>query len=176
MVTDSTPNKGKLLDVLTNATELIDGVSVSPPSPYHLSSDHYLVRFYINNTVKPKPVPSNYSNAFNFAKCDWNAMLSFLSSYDFTSFYSSCDIEFLWSYLKQAILEATLFSTPRTSKRSYERPKRYTSDLKHQLNCIYSLRRRQSKIHQLILKISWPRLNLICKIRWLMLNTLLKPL
>ena len=146
MVTGPTHNKGNLLDViLTNAMELIEGVSVSPASSHDLSSDHCLVKFYINNTINSKSASSNYSTAFNFAKCDWNTMLTFLSSYDFTLFYSSHDIEFLWSCLKQAILVATQFSTPRISRRSHERPQWFTSDLKHQLNCIHSLRRRQSK-------------------------------
>ena len=48
MVTDPTHNKGNLLDIVfTNAMELIDGVTVSPPSPHDLSSDHYLVKFNI---------------------------------------------------------------------------------------------------------------------------------
>ena len=82
-------------------------------------------------------------------------MLTFLSSYNFTSFYSPHEIEFLWPYSKQAIFEATQFSTPRISRRSHERPKWFTSDLKHQLNCIHSFRRRQSKNLLLILKTSW---------------------
>ena len=35
--------------------------------------------------------------------------------------------------------------TPRVSSRSHERPKWFTSDLRHKLNCVHSLRRKQSK-------------------------------
>ena len=56
-----------------------------------------------------------------------------------------CDIESLWSYLKQIIFEAIHLFTPRVSSRSHERPKWFTSNLRHKLNCVHSLRRKQSK-------------------------------
>ena len=72
-------------------------------------------------------------------------MLNFLTSYNFTSYFEMCDIESLWSYLKLIIFEAIHLYTPRVSSRSHEKPKWFTSDLRHTLNCVHSLRRKQSK-------------------------------
>ena len=147
LVTEPTHNKGNLLDViLTNTSELIDKVCVSSTLPLDLSSDHYIVKFCINTCSTSKTVAQQkFSNSFNFAKADWNGMVNFLTFYNFTSYFEMCDIESLWSYLKQIILEAIHLFTPRVSSRSHERPKWFTSDLRHKLNCVHSLRRKQSK-------------------------------
>ena len=147
LVTEPTHNRGNLLDViLTNASELIDKVCVSSTLPLDLSSDHYIVKFCINTCSTSKTVAQQkFSNSFNFAKADWNGMLNFLTSYNFTSYFEMCDIESLWSYLKLIIFEAIHLFTPRVSSRSHEKPKWFTSDLRHTLNCVHSLRRKQSK-------------------------------
>ena len=147
LVTEPTHNKGNLLDViLTNTSELIDKVCVSSILPHDLSSDHYIVKFCINTCSTSKtPAQQKFSNIFNFAKADWNGMLDSLSSYTITSYFETCNIESLWSYLKQIIFEAIYLFTPRVSSRSHERPKWFTSDLRHKLNCVHSLRRKQSK-------------------------------
>ena len=99
----------------------------------------------VSSSTSKIAAQQKFSNSFNFAKADWNGMLNFLTSYDFTSYFEMCDIESLWSYLKQIIFEAIHLFTPRVSSRSHERPKWFTSDLRHKLNCVHSLRRKQSK-------------------------------
>ena len=105
-----------------------------------------MVKFCINIYPGSKTaVQHKLSNILNFTKADWNGMLDFLSTHDFTSYFEMCDTESMWSYLKQIILEAIHLFTPRVSSRSYERPKWFTSDLRHKLNCIHSLRRKQKE-------------------------------
>ena len=147
MVTEPTHNKGNLLDVvLTNAPELTDKACVTPSLPYDLSSDHYMVKFCINIYPGTKTaVQHKLSNIHNLTKADWNGMLDFLSTHDFTSYFEMCDIESLWSYLKQIIFEAIHLFTPRVSSRSYERPKWFTSDLRHKLNCIHAFSQKKTK-------------------------------
>ena len=105
-----------------------------------------MAKFCINIYPSYKTtVQHKFSNTLNLTKADWNGMLDFLNTHDFTSYFEMCDIESLWSYLKQIIFEAIHLLTPRVSSRFYERPKWFTSDLRHKLNCIHSLRRKQNK-------------------------------
>ena len=74
----------------------------------------------------------------------------------------STNIEFLWSSLKNLILEAILHSTPITRARQSPYPKRFDSNIRHKFNKLRSLRklcRHKPSPHNL-LKLSFEEIQL----------------
>ena len=69
-------------------------------------------------------------------------MNSFLSNYDFSPIYDSCDIEFIWFYLKQAIHFALENYVPRVVSKQHQHPVWFNSGIKHELNRIHTMRRK----------------------------------
>ena len=67
-------------------------------------------------------------------------MSSFLLDHDFSSYYQSSDIEFLWHYIKDIILSFISLYTPVIKKRSHHQPPWFTSSIWHQLHRVHSLR------------------------------------
>ena len=63
----------------------------------------------------------------------------FLADFDFSYFYSSSDIEFLWSLLKDAIQHAISLYSPPLKRRSQHQPKWFQSGIRHQINKLHSL-------------------------------------
>ena len=78
-------------------------------------------------------------------KANFDAMNKYITSVDFSCCYLSSDVEYVWSYLKQVILAAMNSSIPRITIKPNHCPKWFTSSLKHQINCLRSLRKKFSK-------------------------------
>lgn len=108
-----------------------------------MSSDHYPISFSILSSVsssKRHPLLP----VFIWQKGDYAYMNDFISSYDFSSFYSSSDINYLWATLRSVIKEAINQFVPLVNKQAKKYPVWYTSKVKHKINCLKSLRRKAS--------------------------------
>ena len=137
--------KGNILDlVLTNSPEIINYPKVHNPTCLPcMSSDHYPISFSILSSVsssKCHPV----SPAFIWRKGDYASMNDFIRSFDFSSFYSSSDIDYLWVTLRSVIKEAINLYIPSVDKPFKKYPVWYTSKVKHEFNCLKSLRKKVS--------------------------------
>lgn len=135
-VVSATHVMGNLLDlVVSNCPDQICGNTVDVSEPH---SDHFQVNFTIHTSVsfpaKPKSVLS-----FDFKNADMDGLLNFLLDHDFSQFLDSTDIEFLWNYLRTTILDAMIRFVP------HKRPckkKWFTSEIRHNINKLRSLRRK----------------------------------
>lgn len=67
-------------------------------------------------------------------------MSSFLLDYDFSSFYLSTHIEFIWGFLKDLFHLVTTLFAPRSKYHSSSRPQWFSPDICHQLNKVHSFR------------------------------------
>ena len=99
-VREPTHYKGNILDlVLSNFPELILDINIH--SSNHLpsmSSDHYPISISIPCVVHRAKKAKLNAPLFNFSKGNYTLMNNYISSHDFSPFYSSTDVEFLWSH------------------------------------------------------------------------------
>ena len=71
-----------------------------------------------------------------------NCLCLFLLDSDFGSCVNSDDIECAWASFKKVIFDAMPLFVPSVKIHPLQRPKWFSSDLKHQSNCLRSLKRR----------------------------------
>ena len=145
LIAEPTHNGGNLLDVILTNTNCVENISVRKSLPYGLSSDHYLINFSLNCTHEAKASINFCESVFDYSHADWNGFLTFLESHNFTSYFGISDVEALWSYLKNLLQQALNQNVPRITLKSRQQPKWFTPALRHQLNCLHTLRRKYSR-------------------------------
>ena len=143
-VLESTHVKGNVLDlVLTSSNVTIDHLTIHPLSVINFS-DHLAISFNLLFYV-PSVTISEPGYAFDFCKADFNSITCFLLDYDFSHIFSSNDIEFIWSFIRSSIYEAMSLYIPRVLIMCHKDPKWYDSDIRHNLKCIRTLKRKDRK-------------------------------
>ena len=65
----------------------------------------------------------------------------FFANYDFRPCFASQDVDYIWSYLKNAICCAIKMFVPRFHLKSKQQPKWFTSSIRHNLNRTRSFRK-----------------------------------
>ena len=131
---------GNILDLLiTNVPERITNLAITNSSI--LQSDHSLISFSLPSTCHVQPLPTY---TFNFKKADLSSICSFLFEYDFQPCFSSKDVDFVWQYIKQAISQSVNLFVPYVKLHSNLQPKWFSSTIRHNINCLKSLKRSQS--------------------------------
>ena len=102
LVNNPTHIKGNILDlVLTNSSQLIQNLSTNS-QPNSMQTDHFIITFLIPKSAPPPPqVASQY--VFDFRKANYQGLCDYLLDIDFSHLYSSTDVEFIWSSLKNII-------------------------------------------------------------------------
>jgi len=111
-----------------------------------LQSDHYLITFnIIINSNHTRTQPDDIVTVFDYNRANFEDMNEYIMNTDLSLCYSSSDVEFVWSYLKQTIWVAMNQFIPKIIIKPNHYPKWYTPSLKHQTNCLRSLRKRFSK-------------------------------
>ena len=146
LVSHATHNKGNILDlVLSNVPELFANCAVQQSSI--LLTDHYIISLQTHlfqNSTKDSSI-SESSYVLDFSKLDAAAMNSYLLDYDFTHCFSYTELDDVWYEIKAAITTAIQMFTPRVKLRSNSHPKWFTSETRHQLNCVHTLRKKAKK-------------------------------
>jgi len=74
----------------------------------------------------------------------YNGFSDFIYHSDFTPYYPSEDIEFLWFYLSNLIKSVCDLFNPIISAHSNQQPPWFNSDIKHHINCLRTLKRKHS--------------------------------
>ena len=69
----------------------------------------------------------------------------YLLDYAFTSLLHINDLDLLWSKLKQVILDAVSLFVPKIKIKSSPQPRWFTSEIRHNLNIVHTLRRKHRK-------------------------------
>ena len=132
---------GNVLDlVLTNSIDLLDDVTIF--NEHFRYSDHFLVEFSINlHFCRSKPCTQA---VLDFSRTNFTGLCDFLAAYDFSTLFHSSNVEFIWSHLKNVILSAVTLYTPVRKIRRHSFPKWFTSEIRHQINCLNTARRKKS--------------------------------
>ena len=145
LIEESTHIAGNILDlILTNVPENISSLIIHSEPPLPIPSDHFIITFDystvsngVNNSVSRK--------IFNFPKGDYDGLCNFIYHSDFTLYYMSEDIEFVWSYLSNLIRNAFGHFIPIITVQDNNHPPWFNSDIRHHIKCLRTLRRKHSK-------------------------------
>ena len=114
-IRETTHSKGNILDlVLSKSPDLINDVTILSSEPFpNLKSDHKLISFSIPCSLTKNNKSKPHLSTFNFRKGSYDLMNDYIGLCDFTYFYNSNNIEFLWSSLKSLILESIHLFVPK---------------------------------------------------------------
>ena len=154
---DSPTHKGgNILDLIfSQSPTLVHNVTVRDSQPLlGVTSDHFLISFLISHSVSKsnsKIYPPFY---FDFARCDFSEMVDYLLDTDFSHYYSSTDIEYLWSTLKGIIDISVELYVPKVWCTSQKYPKWFNGEIRHHLHQLHSLRRKLCKSNNCSLYLS----------------------
>ena len=70
-------------------------------------------------------------------------MADYLLDCNFEPCLSSLDVEFVWSYIKCTIYKAMDLFIPKLRLRANNSPKWFNATIRHKLNCIHHLRKKE---------------------------------
>ena len=131
---------GNVLDLLLmNIEENINSLEVHSSSS--LSSDHYDITFAVATVPKlsPKTTPC-YS--FNFSRGDYSGLNNYLLNINFTSCFLTHDVERIWHTIEHQIVTAMKLFIPVSKHHSVQHPPWFTSEIRHSLKRLRTLRRK----------------------------------
>ena len=140
LITCPTHVKGNILDLLlTNNENLISHLSASESTSF-LTSDHFLISFYVEHTPSPtKRLKS--SLVFDYINADYEGLCDFLFESDFSCCLLSDSIEQVWSFI---ILRGMNLFIPKVRVEDRKYPKWFNSKIIHTIKCLRTLRRKCS--------------------------------
>lgn len=99
-VEQPTHKMGNTLDlVLSNDTDLVNDLSIDSSQNHSPLSDNFKISFKVPTASPPRPNNTQSRYAMNYSKADWMGLTSYLLDYDFSYFYSTNDLDTLWSLL-----------------------------------------------------------------------------
>lgn len=158
LVSEPTHSQGNCLDlVFTTNTDTIINLSVDSAT-CSLMSDHYLVTLFIHHKACPRPSKVKYVP--DYSKANFTGLNDFIVRHfqDSPSILVSPDINKVWTETKKAIMSASTHFIPSRKASHLSQPKWFNSEIRHQINCIRTLRKsllvrhsvsKQIKLHQL---------------------------
>uniref|UniRef100_A0A1X7V2M7 Endonuclease/exonuclease/phosphatase domain-containing protein n=1 Tax=Amphimedon queenslandica TaxID=400682 RepID=A0A1X7V2M7_AMPQE len=128
------------LDLVTNWPDYL--VSHRVYTSEFLYSDYFLINISLD--FKPHSNPSKHPvlYGYDYARGDFNGLVSYLLEGDFDSCQNSVDIESLWHSFKHNLLQASHKFIPKIKLRRHVYPKWFTKEICHQIKCIRTLRRK----------------------------------
>ena len=113
-------------------------------------SDHLMITFNYSHRSSPpnsQQLPRGNSNhfVFDFPKANMEGLCSYLETTDFSVCFQSCDVDTVCSTLKLLILNAMELFILKGRLKIHQYPKWFTSDIRHSINCLRTLRRKYKK-------------------------------
>lgn len=145
LVSQPTHRAGSTLDVVLTNTEVFQDVQIVSDLPFSLQSDHYMVLFSITTENHNPQIKKASKQIFNYVAGDWDNTNHYLFSYDFNPCLTSENVEFIWDYIKTAILKGSNLFIPKISLKPRKQPVWFNSVIRHKLHCIHTLRRKHTK-------------------------------
>ena len=159
LVESPTHEKGNILDLLlVHSSDYVSNLTVHTDwSVFPFSSDHYP----LTSTLLSKANLTNYSSpmTFQFHKGDYVGLQDYLLDVDFSFFFESLDIEFLWENLKNLILDACRKFIPIASC-SNRYPQWFNGNIRHKLNIARSLPKKGKKQPSVVTSSTLQRLEM----------------
>ena len=125
--------QGNTLDlVVTNMYHLITSLTVTQDTHYFLNTDHFLVSFKIAQCFTPATrIPTSIVR--DFSKADIVGLCLYLVDFDFSPCFNSTDVEFVWSFIRDAIYRGFDLFVPSVRLKPKAYPKWFSPGIIH--NC-----------------------------------------
>ena len=142
-ILEPTHVKGNTLDlIITSGDVSVENLSLQPPSlSLFPSADHFIISFSFQSVVMC-PSKALLGYVFDYRRADLDGICSYLMDSDFSFCFQCNDIEFMWFTIKSLIYDAMSIFIPKIHVRTHQGPKWFTSDIRHHLKCLRSLRKR----------------------------------
>jgi len=145
LISCSTHIHGNTLDlILTNNDDLIDNISVSDTINIPIKSDHYAITFELSS-FQPQPTENISQYVYDFSKADFHGMNAYISNSIIVNCLFLSDVEAIWETIKSVIDEAMSLFIPKIQIRSKQYPKWFNRDLRHQLKCLHTMRKKHKR-------------------------------
>ena len=88
----------------------------------------------------------NFSNTsqviFDYSKANYPGLINFLSHIDFSICEHLPDIDSIWHFIKNSIIRGMHIFVPKFKLKSSQSPKWFTSNIRHQIKCLRTLRKK----------------------------------
>ncbi len=140
LVTKATHIKGNILDlILTNSEEAIDNLLIHPSWGSVLGSDHHAVIFTVQIKTSFKSITRNQLYVYDYTKADWSGLCDYLLDINFSMCYESTCVEEIWWISVETGMKLFI---PKVRLRKRQLPAWFTPNLRHQLKCLRTLRRK----------------------------------
>ena len=138
LINSPTHKQGNILDLLfTNVPERITNIAIYNSCILH--SDHSTISFSVASTSHVTHARASI-HICNYNKDDLSRICSFLLDYNFKPCFLSDNVDFVWLYIKQVISQAVDLFVPTIYLCSNPHPKWFSSTIRHNINCLKSLR------------------------------------
>ena len=133
--------QGNTLDlVITSPGVSISDLVVSHPAQ-SIASDHFIISF-VPLCDSPNHCKHKSKYVFDFSKADYDSIRSFLLDTNFSVCLRSGNIEFIWAMIKSFLYHAMCLYIPKIRLRSQQDPLWFNPSIRHQINCLNTLRRK----------------------------------
>ena len=92
---------------------------------------------------------------FDYSKANYPELINFLSTIDFSVCENLPGVDAIWHFIKNSVLEGIHLFVPKIKLKSSKSPKWYTSNIRHQIKCLRTLRRKykshptEHKLHRI---------------------------
>ena len=140
LISAPTHIKGNILDlVITNKPSAVSSISVTECNRT-LISDHHLIQFNLHLKF-PKHQISPPHFTFNYAKADYQSMLSYLLNADFSRCFQSQDVHTAWAIIKNHIYRAHELFIPKVKIRKRKYPKWYSPRIRHLIHVLHTTKK-----------------------------------
>ena len=143
LVNSPTHSMGNCLDlVLTNSPESVGHIDIS--SHPLIQSDHFIISFSL---VISAHLSSSQTTTYvpNLSKLNYDELAEYLLGVDFSASLLSTDVEFIWDQLRSTVLDGIDLKAPKIKLNPKKHsPYWFNSKVRHQINCVRTIRRRIS--------------------------------
>ena len=106
-----------------------------------ISSDHFIVSFSVKShadhmlSYTPQVI-------FDYSKANHPGLINYLSHIDYTTCEQLSDINSIWLFIKNNITREMNLFIPKIRTSSSQFPKWYTSNICHQIKCLWTLQKK----------------------------------
>ena len=133
---------GNILDLLlTNNEDLIQNITVHPYEASPIPTDHLMIGFQLSLGTCLSNKPHSHF-VYDYSKADFEGMTNYILNSDILMCSEIPDINVAWTFVKSIITDAMSLYIPKFYLHPRQYPIWFNKDLRHQLKCLHTLRRR----------------------------------
>jgi len=125
--------------VITNDEDIIQHLTVHPCDYQPIPSDYFIISFSVILPINSQ-LTSTPQVVFDYSKANYTDLCNFLLGIDFSVCELLPDIDSIWDYIKDCIVMGMHMFIPKIKLSASQSPKWYTSNIRHKVNCLRTLR------------------------------------